>query len=206
MIRTELEYKKTVEQIQALERRLSEQQRSFTQEGLDPETVSLALDPERSFLATMREDASHYEQLRRGVLGTLYRLSDLGRWLIGVRIARGLSQKALAELLGVSEAQVSRDERNEYHGITLERAQSLLERMGVQYRIEESGSVAPPLVDLRATDWTTEAPISPVVSPIQAFLRADRRLSPAKADQLNQLIQQAIALAQSEPDEGVSGR
>ena len=204
MIRTELEYKKTVERIQVLERRLIEQQHVFTQQGLNHETVNLALDPERSFLETMREDLSYYEQLRRGVLGTLYRLSDLGRWLIGIRIARGLSQKALAELLGVSEAQVSRDERNEYHGITLERAQNLLEKMGVQYHIEESVSGSLFQADSRATDSLSDGttkvnmPLPVATAPIGAYLRADRRLSPAKADQLNQLIQQAIALAESD--------
>ncbi len=47
-----------------------------------------------------------------------------------MRIANGLSQKELAERLGVSEAQVSRDERNEYHGITVDRAQRVLDAMG----------------------------------------------------------------------------
>ena len=69
--------------------------------------------------------------MRRGELGTLTSLTSIGRWLIGVRIAKGLSQKELAELLGVSEAQVSRDERNEYHGITVERAQHILQTMEV---------------------------------------------------------------------------
>lgn len=35
----------------------------------------------------------------------------------------------MAEKLGVSEAQVSRDERNEYHGITVYRAQKVLDAM-----------------------------------------------------------------------------
>ncbi len=50
--------------------------------------------------------------------------------LIAARIANGLSQRELAERLGVSEAQVSRDERNEYHGITVERAQRILDTLG----------------------------------------------------------------------------
>ncbi len=45
-------------------------------------------------------------------------------------IANGLSQKELADRLGVSEAQVSRDERNEYHSVTMERAQRILDAMG----------------------------------------------------------------------------
>jgi hypothetical protein len=36
------------------------------------------------------------------------------------RIAQGITQRELAKRLGLHESQVSRDERNEYFGITLE--------------------------------------------------------------------------------------
>ncbi len=202
MIRTETEYKKTVERALTLERQLVARQQSFEAQGLDPDTVALALDPERGFLESLREEVAQYEALKRGKLGTLYHLRDLGRWLIGVRITRGLSQKELAALLGVSEAQVSRDERNDYHGITLERAQSLLERMGVQYRIEEGVFSPAPHTDPHPVWETAPAPLPS----IQAYLRANRRLSSSKADQLSQLIQQAITLAETDAEESVSGR
>ncbi len=51
--------------------------------------------------------------------------------MIGLRIASGLTQKDLAKCLGVAEAQVSRDERNEYHGISLDRAQKIIRIFGV---------------------------------------------------------------------------
>jgi hypothetical protein len=41
-----------------------------------------------------------------------------------------MSHREIAQRLGAGEAQVSRDERNEYHGITIERAQRVLEAMG----------------------------------------------------------------------------
>ena len=51
---------------------------------------------------------------------------------------RGLSLRSrprhggeLASRLDVNESQVSRDERNEYRGITLDRAQKILDVMGV---------------------------------------------------------------------------
>ena len=52
---------------------------------------------------------------------------SIGQLLIAARIANGMSQRELADRLGVSETQVSRDERNEYHGITVERAQRILD-------------------------------------------------------------------------------
>ena len=58
-------------------------------------------------------------------------LDGLGRILIGVRISLGITQKELADRLNVTEAQVSRDERNEYHGVTLEKAQRVIDALGV---------------------------------------------------------------------------
>ncbi|MDP2661753.1 MAG: helix-turn-helix transcriptional regulator [Dehalococcoidia bacterium] len=57
-------------------------------------------------------------------------LTQIGRLLIALRIGNGMSQHELAERLGVSESIVSRDERNEYHGITIERAQRILDALG----------------------------------------------------------------------------
>jgi len=57
------------------------------------------------------------------------RLMPIGRLLIALRIAQGLAPRELAERLGISESLVSRDERNEYHGITIERAQRIPEAL-----------------------------------------------------------------------------
>lgn len=43
------------------------------------------------------------------------------------------------ERLGVSPSQVSRDERNDYHGVSVERAQRVLEALGLQIRVEVTG-------------------------------------------------------------------
>ena len=51
--------------------------------------------------------------------------------LIGLRIALGFSQCEVASRLEVNESQISRDDRNEYHGITLDRAQKILDVMEV---------------------------------------------------------------------------
>ena len=61
-------------------------------------------------------------------------LRGLGHLLIAVRIAQGVSQRELARRLDVHESQVSRDERNEYFGITLERAIKILDALNVRLR------------------------------------------------------------------------
>jgi len=64
-------------------------------------------------------------------------LQGLGQLLIGVRVAPGLSQREMAERLDVHETQVSRDERNEYFDITIERASRILETLGVEVTTRE---------------------------------------------------------------------
>ena len=59
-------------------------------------------------------------------------LRGVGHLLITSRIAQGISQRELARRLGVHESQVSRDERNEYFGITLERAAKILDVLNVR--------------------------------------------------------------------------
>jgi len=54
--------------------------------------------------------------------------------LVALRIAQGVSQRELAKRLEVHESQVSRDERNEYFGITLERAIKILDGLNVRLR------------------------------------------------------------------------
>jgi helix-turn-helix protein len=51
-------------------------------------------------------------------------------------IAQGISQRELARRLGVHETQVSREERNEYFGITLERAVKILDALNVRLRTQ----------------------------------------------------------------------
>jgi transcriptional regulator with XRE-family HTH domain len=83
-----------------------------------------------SFRAQLEEEIEWYERVRRRDFGVIRDLSAVGTLLIAMRIANGVRQKELAERLGVSEAQVSRDERDEYYGITVDRIQKVLDAVG----------------------------------------------------------------------------
>jgi transcriptional regulator with XRE-family HTH domain len=79
-------------------------------------------------------EVDSYERPRRGDHGELQNIHGLGRTLVALRIALGLTQRELAERLEVHESQVSRDERNEYHGMTVDRASRILDVLGVELR------------------------------------------------------------------------
>jgi len=134
MIRNESEYQEAISRLDAEKARLDEQRKALDAEGLDDRQVKNLMDPMLSFHLQLEEEVQSYERLKRGEFSELKNLSGLGELLVSLRIARGMSQKKLAELLEVHESQVSRDERNEYHGISIERASRVLEALGVQLK------------------------------------------------------------------------
>ena len=129
MIRSEKEYREAVERLRQDEEIIALQKEKLEGLGLLEEEVGRALEPMLSFRAQLEEEVEWYEKVRRRDFGVIRDLSAVGTLLIALRIANGLSQRELAEKLGVSEAQVSRDERNEHHGITVDRAQRVLDAM-----------------------------------------------------------------------------
>lgn len=140
MIRTEFEYRETLKRIEQSERAFAEEEIKLKSQGLDREQIKRTLDPSRFFCDQIKSEVETYERLKRGEFDELHNLVGIGPLLIGARIASGLSQRELADRLGVHESQVSRDERNEYNGVTVDRAHRILEVLGVDVttRVEKA--------------------------------------------------------------------
>ncbi len=132
MIRNESEYTEAVGRLTEEKSRLEEHLARLKESGLGREEIKRVMDPIRSFHEQLQEEVTSYERLKRGEFDGLENLHGLGPLLVSLRIAQGLSQRELAARLGVHESQISRDERNEYHGITLERASKILEALGAR--------------------------------------------------------------------------
>src|ERR1039457_3176662 len=142
MIRNEAEYKETVARLTDEAKSLAAHRASLKKRGLTKNEIKRVTDPMVSFHLQLKEEVESYERLRRGEFQDLDNLSGLGQLLISLRIAQGVSQRELARRLGVHESQVSRDERNEYFGITLERAVRILDALHV--RLHTKVEIAPP--------------------------------------------------------------
>lgn len=134
MIRNEAEYKEAVQRVAEEAARIKAERAKLQEMDLSKEEIKRALDPVRSFHEQLKEEVESYERLMRGEFDELRNFEGVGRLLIALRIAKGVSQRELAERLGVHESQVSRDERNEYHGVTVERANRILDTLGVELR------------------------------------------------------------------------
>lgn len=139
----------SVNEYQTARKRLDEdrdfacqQKAALEAQGLSVQEVELGMEATLSYHAQLAEEVNWYEKVSRREIAPLASLTQMGRLLIGLRIANGLSQRELADRLCVSEAAVSRDERNEYHGVTLERAQRVLEALGETVTTSVAGAVS----------------------------------------------------------------
>jgi len=132
MIRNEQEYREAVARVAAEKERFNEHRQRLVEQGLAADEIKRVMDPMWSFHEQLQEEVEHYERLKRGDFQKLENLEGIGQLLVSLRIAQGISQRELAKRLEVHETSVSRDERNEYHGVTLDRAIRVLKALGVR--------------------------------------------------------------------------
>lgn len=131
MIRTDSEYAQARTRLRDRKRRLADHAASMAAAGLEAPQLKRAIDPIHSATLQLEEEVQAYERARRGSFEPITNLASLGELLVAARIFSGISQRELAKRLGVHESQVSRDERNEYRTITIDRATRILEAIGV---------------------------------------------------------------------------
>ena len=134
MIRNENEYKEAVTRLAEEKTRLKQHRQRLRESGLSDEKIKRVVDPIESFHLQLKEEVESYERLKRGEFEELDNFRGLGHLLISLRIAQGVSQRELAKRLNVHETQVSRDERNEYFGITVERANKIADALNVRLK------------------------------------------------------------------------
>lgn len=144
MIRTQQEYEEALRRHQRDREVIEMQQQELSQQGFTEEEIARVMEPLLTFRDQLTEEIFWYEGVQRHTIPPTKRLTEIGRLLIAARIASGLNQRQLAKCLGVSEAQVSRDERNEYHGITMERAQRIFDVLGFNPVTNVEKSSSPP--------------------------------------------------------------
>jgi transcriptional regulator with XRE-family HTH domain len=84
-----------------------------------------------SIVEDLKNDIDWYEQAKKGKFLSLTDIESIGKALIALRISRGLTQEEFARKLEVSQKQVSRDEVNEYHAVSVDRVATILRVFGV---------------------------------------------------------------------------
>ncbi len=130
LIKTDREYRDALEQIASQKTQFAATELELAAKGYTPDQVAKLLEPMRTFHMGLVEETAYYERLKRGDLGGIQGIRALGKHLIAMRIAAGITQRELARRMDVHESQVSRDEHDDYHGITLGRAESIVRALG----------------------------------------------------------------------------
>lgn len=137
MIRNEKEYRNTLDRIQDFTSQIMTMREQLQAQGFAEMDIAEAISPTKNLLEELAWDRDFYQQLQHEGVSAVpdYPPELRGKALIALRIACGWSQKTLADALKVSPAQVSRDETNDYHGITQERYARILQVLGVEEHV-----------------------------------------------------------------------
>lgn len=123
MITNDVQYRTAKAQVDRLQRLRAE----LDERPLDPNDGELRRQLEAravdSQVVELRAELDEYDALRSGhaPVGQLVTLDDLPRLLVRARIAAGMSQKALAEHMGLKEQQIQRYESSNYSSASLSR-------------------------------------------------------------------------------------
>lgn len=142
MIKSESAYQKAVERLKADKEFIVSEKKRFAELKLTEEQIEMAIQPLISFHDQLEEEIKYYERIKRGSFNPIYKFTDIGKSLIAYRIYLGMTQARLAELLGTSESQVSRDERHEYYGATTEKIENVMKAMSMKATINIEITVA----------------------------------------------------------------
>lgn len=139
MIKTQHQYQNTQRQILKFEDALADVQRQQFAEGSD-EFLFQQIDVAglESQLADLRAEAHQFEQLVSEPPSRIVAESfdELPIALIQARIALGMTQRDLAEQLGIQEQQVQRYEATDYASASLHRLGQVVRALNVQIREE----------------------------------------------------------------------
>lgn len=132
MIKNERQYRLTRAQLGRFQEALDCAERELPSD-LSEEMKGLYTEALRTQMQELMREITEYESLRAGSQDVAIRdISELPVALIRARIARGLSQKELADSLGIAEQQIQRYEASNYLGAGLERVLSIAGTLGLQ--------------------------------------------------------------------------
>jgi len=128
MIRTKREYEASLKKLKQNDEALEKQKKELIKLNLSKTNIDNAMAPLMSFRNQLHQEIELYEGIKAKNWKLILELYNqhIGRFLIALRLAFNLNQRELASILHVTEAQISKDERNEYHGVSQEKVSRIL--------------------------------------------------------------------------------
>lgn len=130
MIQNEREVNATKAQIARLQGALEDAPR--IKDKMGPRTYQAMVTGIEGMIEEMRQELREYEELQHAASLHLGRADDLPQALIKARIARGYTQKELAERLGLQPQQVQRYEATGYRSASLKRLLEVMKALDLK--------------------------------------------------------------------------
>lgn len=133
MITNERQYQLASAQIAKLRKAETELELRKRPESEHPTRKKLELDALRGHFQELSSACAEYEGLKNGLIAVppIKDLAEVPTALIRKRIANGMTQRDLADAIGVAEQQIQRYEANNYASATLERLKEIAEALAV---------------------------------------------------------------------------
>ncbi len=131
MIQNQHQYQVTQNKLRDLEQGLDELLKS--EDTLSPRQFSARKHGLEKTIETLQHEIAEYESLKQQQTSIkIASIKELPLALIRARIAMGMTQKELAEKIGVKEQQVQRDEANHYNSAGFHRIAAVADALGIK--------------------------------------------------------------------------
>ncbi len=133
MIKNEHQYKLTQNKLKDLEQALAEL--LTIKDTLRPRQFSARKNSLQIMIDNLRTEIEEYNGLKQQQTSIkISSIQELPIALIKARIAMGMTQKELAEKMGVKEQQIQRDEANQYSSAGFNRISKVAEVLNIQIK------------------------------------------------------------------------
>ncbi len=138
MIKNERQYRITQARAEEFRRGIAQLEQERRASKLHPKLQHAQSDALRSQLQTLEGELRQYDELRSGRQKTLTygSFDELPKALVQARIARGWTQKDLADRLGLDEQKIQDYEATDYQRASLARIREIVRALEIEIREE----------------------------------------------------------------------
>ena len=138
MIKNERQYRITQARVEEFGQAIAQSEHERRTSKLHPKLHQAQADALRSQLQTLERELREYDELRSGRRKVLTYASfdELPKALVQARIARGWTQKDLADRLGLDEQKIQDYEATDYQRASLARIREVVHALKIEIREE----------------------------------------------------------------------
>lgn len=142
MIKSEQEYRRIKTEVEKQKAWITSERTRLKESGLSEELIQISVGIAENMKKENERELQEYEAVISGDFNVkLCTFEDIGKHLIRLRLWKGFSQTELANRLGVTHAQVSRDERFEYQGVSISKVRQILSCLELDAEIKLSHGI-----------------------------------------------------------------